>query len=72
LTAQNLQIANAKISTFGHRAIDTFYVKDQYGLKVEAEARMKAVREALMSVLDEDERSRATSRPALARGSAAE
>ena len=53
LMAQDLRIANAKISTFGHRAVDTFYVKDRFGLKIEAEPRLKAVREALMTVLQE-------------------
>ncbi|MET1028614.1 MAG: [protein-PII] uridylyltransferase [Dongiaceae bacterium] len=55
LTALNLQISNAKISTFGHRAIDSFYVKDQFGLKIEAESRLKAIREALMAVLHDGE-----------------
>lgn len=54
LMAQDLRIANAKISTFGHRAVDTFYVKDRFGLKIEAEPRLKAVRKALMQVLEED------------------
>jgi [protein-PII] uridylyltransferase len=53
LTALNLQISTAKISTFGHRVVDVFYVKDQFGLKVESETRLKAIREALMAVLVE-------------------
>ena len=55
LTAQNLQISTAKISTFGHRVVDVFYVKDQFGLKVESEARLKAIRDTLMQVLQERE-----------------
>jgi [protein-PII] uridylyltransferase len=55
LTGINVQISNAKISTFGHRAIDAFYVKDQFGLKLEADSRLKAVRECLMAVLQEGE-----------------
>jgi [protein-PII] uridylyltransferase len=55
LTAQNLQISTAKISTFGHRVVDTFYVKDQFGLKIESETRLKAIREALTQVLQERE-----------------
>ena len=55
LTGLNVQISNAKISTFGHRAIDAFYVKDQFGLKLEAESRLKAIRESLMAVLMEGE-----------------
>ncbi len=72
LTAQNLRIANAKISTFGHRAVDTFYVKDQFGLKVEAEARLKAIREALRAVLGEGESPGQPFAAPLATGSAAE
>jgi [protein-PII] uridylyltransferase len=55
LTAQNLQISTAKISTFGHRVVDVFYVKDQFGLKVESETRLKAIRDSLMQVLQERE-----------------
>ena len=54
LTAQNLQISTAKISTFGHRVVDVFYVKDQFGLKVESEARLRAIRDSLMQVLQID------------------
>ena len=53
LTALKLQIANAKVSTFGARAVDVFYVKDQFGLKIEDERRLKAIRESLMAVLAE-------------------
>jgi [protein-PII] uridylyltransferase len=53
LMAQDLRIANAKISTFGHRAVDTFYVKDRFGLKIEAEPRLKAIKTALMDILKE-------------------
>jgi [protein-PII] uridylyltransferase len=55
LSEQDLRIANAKISTFGHRAVDTFYVKDRFGLKVEAEAKLTAIRAALLEVLREPE-----------------
>jgi [protein-PII] uridylyltransferase len=52
LSDLNLQISSAKISTFGQRAVDVFYVKDQYGLKVESEARLKSIRAGLMQVLE--------------------
>ncbi|MBL8710121.1 MAG: [protein-PII] uridylyltransferase [Rhodospirillaceae bacterium] len=55
LTRLNLQISSAKVSTFGHRAVDVFYVKDHYGLKVENEERLKVLRAALMAVLTEIE-----------------
>ena len=57
LTRLNLQIFSAKVSTFGHRVVDVFYVKDQFGLKVENEERLKAIRTALMEVLTEIEES---------------
>lgn len=34
LAAQGLQISSAKITTFGMKAMDVFYVKDTYGLKI--------------------------------------
>ena len=52
LSRLNLQISSAKISTFGQRAVDVFYVKDQFGLKVESEARLKSIRAGLMQVLE--------------------
>jgi [protein-PII] uridylyltransferase len=55
LAAQKLQITSAKVSTFGARAVDVFYVKDKYGLKVEGDARLKPIRDALMAVLEEGE-----------------
>ena len=50
LAAQRLQIASAKVSTFGARAVDVFYLKDQFGLKIEDERRLKAIRESLLAV----------------------
>ena len=55
LAAQKLQIMSAKVSTFGARAVDVFYVKDKFGLKVEGDARLKPIRDALMAVLEEGE-----------------
>lgn len=51
LTEQGLQIASAHITTYGVRAVDVFYVKDVFGLKIENERRIAALREALLSVL---------------------
>ena len=53
LAGQKLQIASAMVSTFGARAVDVFYVKDQFGLKIEDERRLKAIRESLLAVLGE-------------------
>jgi [protein-PII] uridylyltransferase len=51
LTALNLQISTAKISTYGEKVIDVFYVKDLFGHKVEHERKLKDIREHLTAVL---------------------
>jgi [protein-PII] uridylyltransferase len=53
LAELKLQISSAKISTFGQRAVDVFYVKDLYGLKIEAEPRLKSIRARLLQALEE-------------------
>jgi [protein-PII] uridylyltransferase len=52
LTELKLQISSAKISTFGQRAVDVFYVKDLYGLKIEADPRLKTIRARLLEALE--------------------
>ena len=51
LTALNLQISSARISTFGERAVDVFYVKNAYGVQESHEAKLKQIRAALMEAL---------------------
>ncbi|WP_046023540.1 [protein-PII] uridylyltransferase [Magnetospira sp. QH-2] len=51
LTAQNLQIGRAHISTYGERAVDVFYVKDLFGLKIWDESRMERIRQELMTAI---------------------
>ncbi|WP_230983232.1 [protein-PII] uridylyltransferase [Inquilinus limosus] len=51
LTGLGLQISSAKISTFGARAVDVFYVKDVFGLKVTHEAKLAQIRSTLAEVL---------------------
>jgi [protein-PII] uridylyltransferase len=51
ISEQGLQIASAHITTYGVRAVDVFYVKDVFGLKVENERKLKALREALLAAL---------------------
>jgi [protein-PII] uridylyltransferase len=53
LTQLNLQIFSAKISTYGEKVVDVFYVKDLFGHKVEHEERLKAIRERLAAALAE-------------------
>ena len=56
LTDMALQISSAKISTYGARAVDVFYVKDLFGLKVTHEGKLAQLRERLFAaVQDPDE-----------------
>jgi [protein-PII] uridylyltransferase len=51
LTGINLQISSAKISTYGEKVVDVFYVKNIFGLKVEHEGKLREIRETLLAVL---------------------
>jgi [protein-PII] uridylyltransferase len=51
LTDLNLQISSAKISTYGEKVVDVFYVKDLFGHKVEHEKKLADIRERLILVL---------------------
>lgn len=52
LTQAGLQISAAKITTFGSRAVDVFYVKDNFGLKVVHRARLAMIEKTLMAALE--------------------
>lgn len=47
----NLSISTAKIDTYGERAVDVFYVRDAFGMKLEGDAKLAHVRQGLMSAL---------------------
>jgi [protein-PII] uridylyltransferase len=51
ITSQGLQIASAHITTYGVRAVDVFYVKDVFGLKVQNERKLAQLRGALIEAL---------------------
>ncbi len=51
LTDLGLQISSAKISTYGEKAIDVFYVRDVYGLKITHDAKLQRIRERLLQAL---------------------
>lgn len=51
ISAQGMQIASAHITTYGVRAVDVFYVKDVFGLKIENERKLTQLREALVESL---------------------
>ncbi|MEL6288130.1 MAG: [protein-PII] uridylyltransferase [Pseudomonadota bacterium] len=52
LSALNLDINSAHISTYGEKIVDVFYVTDLMGKKVTNEARQRAVVDAMCAVLD--------------------
>ncbi len=51
ISEQGLQIASAHVTTYGVRAVDVFYVKDVFGLKVDNERKLAQLREALLAAL---------------------
>jgi len=51
ISEQGLQIASAHVTTYGVRAVDVFYVKDVFGLKIENERKLSQLREALLKAL---------------------
>jgi [protein-PII] uridylyltransferase len=55
ISDQGLQIASAHITTYGVRAVDVFYVKDVFGLKVENERKLATLRRALGTALERTE-----------------
>jgi len=63
ISEQGLQIASAHVSTYGQRAVDVFYVKDVFGLKVENERRLNQLREALLAALASPEEAEAPPDP---------
>jgi [protein-PII] uridylyltransferase len=52
LTAQGLQISAAKIATFGSRAVDVFYIRDNFGLKIVHPDKLRAIENSLMEALE--------------------
>src|SRR5262249_29919430 len=53
LTGLNLQINSAKISTYGEKVVDVFYVKDLFGHKIDHEQRLNDIRARLTEALAE-------------------
>ncbi len=61
LFSLSLQISSAKISTFGERAVDVFYVKDGFGMKITHEGRLATIRKTLLEAIREEETASALS-----------
>ena len=51
LAANNVQIASAVIATYGEQVVDTFYVKDMFGLKFHSESRLKTLEAKLREAI---------------------
>ena len=51
LTGLNLQVSSAKISTYGEKVVDVFYVKNLFGHKIEHPAKLAEIRKILEAVL---------------------
>jgi [protein-PII] uridylyltransferase len=52
LSELGLRVASAHISTWGERIVDVFYVRDIFGLKIEAPERIERVRERLLGAVE--------------------
>jgi [protein-PII] uridylyltransferase len=56
LTGLNLQIGSARIATYGEAAVDVFYVKDIFGLKIAHDGKLAQIHATLLDVMeDKDE-----------------
>jgi [protein-PII] uridylyltransferase len=51
LTELGLQITSARIATYGERAVDVFYVKNVFGLKLDSPARLETIRSRLLTAI---------------------
>ena len=59
LAASHIQIFQTVCATFGEQVVDTFYVKDVFGLKLHSESKRRALEKALQQAIrDGQERAR--------------
>ena len=60
LAANNVYIASAVIATYGEQVVDTFYVKDMFGLKFHSDSRRRTLERKLREAIESGaERARA-------------
>jgi [protein-PII] uridylyltransferase len=52
LAGNNIYIASAVIATYGVQVVDTFYVKDMFGLKLHAKSRQEALERKLRDAIE--------------------
>jgi [protein-PII] uridylyltransferase len=53
LAANTIYIASAVIATYGAQVVDSFYVKDMFGLKLHAKHRQEALERKLRQAITE-------------------
>ena len=52
LAANNIYISSAMIATYGVQVVDTFYVKDMFGLKLHAKTRQESLEKKLREAIE--------------------
>jgi [protein-PII] uridylyltransferase len=52
ISSANIYIASAVIATYGAQAVDVFYVKDMFGLKLHAKSKRDALSKKLIKAID--------------------
>ena len=71
ISEAGVQISSAHVTTYGVRAVDVFYVKDVFGLKIENERKLAQLREVLLKALANPDEVTAPTAPAPKRRRAA-
>ena len=67
MTHLSLQMSSAKISTYGEKVVDVFYVKNVFGHKVEHPQKLAEIRKVLEEVLAKGNTTPPATSPAAAR-----
>jgi len=52
LADANIYVASAQIATYGAQVVDTFYVKDMFGLKLQGEAKLNTIEKRLREAIE--------------------
>ena len=52
LSESNVYVASAVIATYGEQVVDTFYVKDMFGLKYHAESKQRTLEKRLRAAIE--------------------
>ncbi|MDD9716992.1 [protein-PII] uridylyltransferase [Dinoroseobacter sp. PD6] len=52
LADANIYVASAQIATYGAQVVDTFYVKDMFGLKLHGEAKQRTIEKRLREAVE--------------------